>query len=195
MGVFASLHREELGIIGQYLYIGLCYKVRISRRHIDNHNVSELELLQGMSNLLDFNLYDRQDTENELVFVLHHEELKQNLSKFLAKQINFFNQSQFNREHALRTLDAIDKCATATEILELAKTMDLLNLQRLDLADSLYIGVWKNSLEIHITLLTFKSVGKTFMEEYKEFLIYLVNLIRSTSEGNPLAGAVYAMIC
>lgn len=33
------------------------------------------------------------------------------------------------------------------------------------------------------------------MEVYMDFLTYLVNLIRSTSEGNTLAGAVYATIC
>lgn len=112
---------------------------------------------------------------------------------FLAQQFQFYKQSKFKREHALRKLDAIDKCATAAEIIELANTRDLLNLQRLDFADSLNIGILNNYLEIHITLLTFESVGKVFMEEYKDFLIYLVNLIRSAS--NPLAGAVYTTIC
>ena len=181
--------------MGQYLYIGLCYKVRIRRQLLVDHRVSESELLHGMTDLLDFTLYKRQDTENELVFVLNNEELKQNLSKFLVRQFQFFKQSQFNREHAWRTIEAIDKCATGVEILELANTKDLLNLQLLDLYDSLNIGVWNKCIGINITLLTFESVGKTIMEEYKEFLTYLVNLIRSTSEGNPLAGAVYAIIC
>ena len=181
--------------MGHYLHIGLCYKVRVRRKLLSDQKITETELLQGMTSLLDFTLYERLDTENELIFVLSHEELKQNLSMFLAKQIQFFKQSKFKREHALRTLDAIDKCATAAEIIELANTRDLLNLQSLDLADSLNIGIWNNYLEIHITLLTFESVGKVFMEEYKDFLIYLVNLIRSASKGNPLAGAVYATIC
>jgi len=181
--------------MGQYLYVGLCYKVRIRRKLLADNKVSEEEILQGMTNLLDCTLYERLDTETEFIFVLNHKDLKQNLSKFLTKQIQFFKQSQFKREHALRTLDAIDMCATVAEILELANTRNLLNLQRHDLVDSLNIGIWNNYLEIHITLLTFESVGKAFMEEYKDFIVYLVNLIRSTSEGNPLAGAVYATIC
>ncbi|TGE37141.1 hypothetical protein E4K67_14735 [Desulfosporosinus fructosivorans] len=180
--------------MGQYLYIGLCYKVKISRKLIADHKISESELLQGMTNMLDCILYSRQDTENELVFVLNHEEIKQNLSEFLAKQIQFFKQSKFNSEHAQRTLNAIDKCATAAEILEIANTKNVRNLQILDLPDSLRVGRWNNYLEIHISLLTFETVGKIFMEEYKDFLTYLVNLIRCTSEGNPLAGAVYATI-
>lgn len=181
--------------MGQYLHIGLCYKVRIRRKLLADHKVSESEILRGMTNLLDLTIYERQDTENELIFILNHEELKQNLSKFLSRQLQFFRQSQFNRGHALSTLEAIDKCVTVTEILELADSKNVLNFQRLDLPDSLNIGVWNNFLEINITLLTFESVGKTFMEEYMDFLTYLVNLIRSTSEGNTLAGAVYATIC
>jgi len=50
------------------------------------------------------------------------------LEYVLAKQIQFFKQSNFKLEHALCTLDAIDKCAIAAEIIELANTRDLLNL-------------------------------------------------------------------
>lgn len=38
--------------MGQYLYIGLCYKVRIRRGLLADHMVAESELLQGMTNLL-----------------------------------------------------------------------------------------------------------------------------------------------
>ena len=195
MWVLASLQREKVGFMGQYLYIGLCYKVRILRKLLVDHKVSESELIRGMTDMVDLTHYERQDTENELVFVLNQDVLKQNLSKFLEGQIQFFRRSQFNREHAQRTLKAIDNCATAVEILDLANTKSLLNFQRHDLPDSFNIGVWNKYIGTNITLLTFDSVGKMFMEEDKEFLIYLVNLIRSTSEGNPLAGAVYAMIC
>lgn len=148
--------------MGQYLHIGLCYKVRVRRKLLSDQKITEAELFQGMNRLLDFTLYERLDTESELILVLSHEVLKKNLSMFLAQQFQFYKQSKFKREHVLRTLDAINKCATAAEIIELANTRDLLNLQRLDLVDSMNIGTWNNYLEINITLLTFESVGKVF---------------------------------
>ena len=87
----------------------------------------------------------------------------------IVQQFQFYKQSKFKREHALRTLDAIDKCATAAEIIEHANTRDLLNLQRLDLADSLNIGIWNNCLEIHIALLTFESIGKVSWKNIRIF--------------------------
>lgn len=57
--------------MGQYLHIGLCYKVRVRRKLLSDQKITEAELLQGMTRLLDFTLSERLDAENELIFVLY----------------------------------------------------------------------------------------------------------------------------
>jgi hypothetical protein len=180
--------------MGQYLYISLCYRVEISRSDIDYNRLTESDVLLEMSKKFDLSLYKREDTDELLVFTLRDELLEKELSSFLETQFHYFEQSSYNQEHHRETIQAIKERKTVAEILDLAESKRLPNFQQSVFMDEISVGEWMRYLEIRITNLTFECVGKVFMEEYRSFLVYLVNLIRKVAEGNPMAGAVFASI-
>lgn len=180
--------------MGQFLYMGLWYKVEILQSSISYYKLAEADVLSELAKKLDLTIYNREDTNESLVFRLKDELLENELISFLATQFSFFEQSPDNQKNYQDTIMAIKKQKTATEIISLAESRSLRYFQQYDFMDEIQVGEWRRYLSLQISNLIFEIVGKTFIEEYYDFLVYLVNLIRKAAEGNPLSGAVAVAI-
>ncbi|MGL4874144.1 MAG: hypothetical protein ACRC30_05785, partial [Clostridium sp.] len=89
-------------------------------------------------------------------------------------------------------LPALEKNKSRTEILELASDRRYQYFQGASYMESVKCGAW-NRITVEYNTIVFFLQGKIMMECYDDFMLYIENLIRKSSEYK-ISGAVKAFI-
>jgi len=107
--------------MGQYLAMGLTYKISASLNEMKKKQISKEELRQELEQnlLFDMKLYDETETNKSLVFTLKNQELEKGLIPFLEVfyPVAYGKQKEKKYEAVLRELQA----TPSTQWLELAE--------------------------------------------------------------------------
>ena len=125
--------------MGQYLAIGLTYKISTSLNEMKKEKIFKEELRQGLEHdlLFDMNLYDETETDKRLLFTLNNQQLEKGLIPFLEAfyPVAYGKQNEKEYEAVLKKLHA----TPSTQWLELAEEKSYCSFQYDPYAESDYI--------------------------------------------------------
>ncbi|MBT2292683.1 hypothetical protein J7E73_26845 [Paenibacillus albidus] len=174
--------------MGQYLQMGICHQMLIRKNEIEK---TTIEKIKGeLGKLVDLELFDFEESEADVSFVIKESVVQEQLHMFLSEQFSLYDQSY--AEDFSELLSEIEKRKSLVEIIELAEEKEFRFFQHNNVHDSIEISPWQTT-RVDTSLLVVYIEGKLLMESYNSFLRYLENLVRASSS-QAISGAFRAII-
>ncbi|CAM5779220.1 hypothetical protein [Brevibacillus borstelensis] len=175
--------------MGQYLQAGICYQIVIRKREFTDV-LTNKQLFEELNKEIDISLFDVEETDEHVCFVIKEEIVLGQLHDFMEHQFSLYNQGY--ADEFATVLSEISKKKSLTDIIELAKEKKSRFFQESDVYQHFKVYSWK-SVGAKVSMLTFFVEGKILMECYGNLLRYIEKLVRSNSK-QPIAGAFRAFI-
>lgn len=161
--------------MGQYIQVGICCKVKISKIKMENSIVSYEEVIDGLGKEIPLNLYKVKETDNSYNFILKEEILENSqLPEFLLGQYKLFGAEGDRIEEIICKLNKLNKF---DDIISFSEQKKYENFQYTRVYNYIYCGKWEHSVMVEYELITFFLAGKIMMECYNRFLKYIEALI------------------
>ncbi|MCM3593468.1 hypothetical protein M4D58_22870 [Brevibacillus borstelensis] len=175
--------------MGQYLQAGICHQIVIRKREFADVITTD-QLCEELNKEIDISLFDFEETDEHVRFVIKEEIVLEQLHDFMEHQFSLYNQGY--ADEFATVLSEISKKKSLTDIIELAKEKKSRFFQESDVLQHFTVFSWKR-VGVKVSLLTFFVEGKILMECYNDFLRYVEKLVHSNSK-HAIAGAFRAFI-
>lgn len=173
--------------MGQYLQMGICYRMKIDKNRLDKLGISLEKLTNELNKHLDVSLYDLNETQDEIIFEIKESVLEQ-LQEFMRIQYSMYPQEQPYMDCYKSAVEIIGGLSSIQEIIQVAEEKNFPCFQSSKVTDEIAVSAW-DCLRVDISLFVFFVEGKIFIEGYNSFLKYIENNVRKSSERWSLAGA------
>lgn len=178
--------------MGQYLQMGICYRMEIDKKRLNKLGVTFEKLANELNKGFDLSLYDLNETQDEIIFEIKESVLEQ-LQEFMKFQYSLYPQEKPYIDCFKSASEMIGELSSLKELVELAEDGGFPCFQSNKIVDEIKVSAWE-SLEINNFMLVFFVEGKIFMEGYDSFLGFIENNVRESSKGWSIAGAFKCFI-
>ncbi|OOM09415.1 hypothetical protein [Clostridium saccharobutylicum] len=177
--------------MGQYIQAGICHRIKVSKREMEQNRVNFEEFKEGLAKEVSLDLYEVEEFESAYIFSLRNDVLENgDLVKFLVEQYELLNIA---KDRAKKIIDSLKGLNKADDIIELAEHKKFENFQSISVYDNIYCTMLEHRVMVEYEMMIFMLEGKIMMECYRRFLRYIENLIVKNSSYE-LAGAVKVLI-
>lgn len=173
--------------MGQYLQMGICYRMEIDKKRLDKLGITFEKLTNELKKQFDLSLYELNETQDEIIFEIKESILEQ-LQDFMQFQYSMYPQEKPYVECFKFATEAIRKLSTLKETVELANEGRFPCFQSSVITDEIKVSAW-DWLKIDISLFALFVEGKIYMEGYNSFLRFIENNVRELSKKWSIAGA------
>lgn len=172
--------------MGQYLQLGIVHRLSVSKEKMNSMGLSVERVKDELNKEVDMALYDLDENDDLVNFVLKDSIVMEQLGNFLQYQYSLYDQNEDS--HFESAVQAISEMSNPKQIFELAEEKRFPCFQNNRIVHNIQVSHWK-SLRVEISLLVLFVEGKIFMECYDSFLKYLTNIVRETSKQWSICGA------
>lgn len=179
--------------MGQYLQMGICYRLEIDKKRLDKIGVTFEKLSNELNKHFDLSLYDSSETQNEIIFEIKESIVFEQLQEFMQFQYSLYSQEKPYIDCFKSVVRNIDELSSFQEIVQVAEEGNFPCFQSNIIIDEIKISAW-DWLEIEISMLVLFVDGKIFMEGYNSLLGYIENNVRESSSKWGIAGAFKCFI-
>ena len=177
--------------MGQYIQAGICNRIKVSKREMEQNRVNFEEFKEGLAKEISLELYEVEEFESAYIFSLRNDVLENgDLVKFLVEQYELLNIA---KDRTVKIIDSLKAVGRADDIIELAEQKKYENFQSISIYDNIYCTLWEHRVMVEYEMMIFLLEGKIVMECYRRFLRYIENLIVKISSYE-LRGAVKVLI-
>lgn len=178
--------------MGQYLQMGICYRLEVDKKRLDKLEVTLERLINELNKHLDITLYEINETHKEVIFEIK-ESVVLELQGFMQSQYSMYSQEEPYIDCFKSAVETIGSLSSFQEIVQVAGEGNFPCFQSNIITDEIKISTW-NWLEIEISMFVFFVEGKILMEGYHSFLRYIENNVRESSKEWEIAGAFRCFI-
>ncbi|MEI2368012.1 hypothetical protein [Niallia circulans] len=179
--------------MGQYLQMGICYRMEIDKKRLDKLGIPFEKLAVELNKHFDLSLYDLDESQDELIFEIKEAVILEQLLEFTQFQYSMYPQEQPYVECFKSATESIRKLSTLKETVELANEGRFPCFQSSVITDEIKVSAW-DWLKIDISLFALFVEGKIYMEGYNSFLRFIENNIRESGKKWSIAGAFRCFI-
>jgi len=179
--------------MGQYLQIGISYRMEIDKKRLDKVGVTIEKLEIELNKHFDMSLYDFNETHDKIIFDIKESVVLEQLQEFIQYQYSMYPQEQPYTDCFKSAVEIIGGLSTFQEIVQVAEERNFPCFQSNRIADEIKVSAW-GWLEIDISMFVFFVKGKIFMEGYNSLLKIIENNVRQSSEKWTIAGAFRCFI-
>lgn len=179
--------------MGQYLQMGICYRMEVDKNRLERLGVTLEKLANELYKHLDLSLYDSSETQNSIIIEIKESVVLEQLHEFIQYQYSMYPQEQSYIVCFKSAVETIGGLSSFQEIVQVAEEGNFPCFQSNVITDEIRISAW-DWLEIEISMFVFFIEGKIFMEGYDSFLRYIENNVRETSRKWGIAGAFKCFI-
>jgi hypothetical protein len=182
--------------MGTYLATGIVQEIVIDKRDIKSKDITSDILQRHLKDKLDITCYNYSENSDQYLWKIKPEIIELGLTEFLDTQFSMYKD--YKDKYMIKTLDQLTKAKTATEIILLALSGDLINFQLLKPITH-HIRVTRDNGFDEIIILSYRIIsyfldGKIIMETYNNIFRYFEHNIRLQSKTHPIARCVKVMI-
>lgn len=169
----------------EYINMGICTSIKIKKEDFEGEKIESV--IKKLSIFINISLYDMMDFEKYIEFVVKEEVFKPKIiAEFLQEQGKINGMGK--EEEAIEEYDKISKMKNMYEVLEFSNveshyfktTYNIKNLK---------IGVTKGMNITYITCV-YSYAGRASIEYYKDFFMYIENLVEKNSKYKEIASLV-----
>lgn len=179
--------------MGQYLQMGICYRLEVDKKRLDKLEITLEGLINELNKHLDITLYEINETHEEVIIEIKETGALEQLLEFTQFLYSLYPQEQRDTDCFESASEMIGELSSLKELVELAEEGRVPCFQSNKIVDEIKVSNWK-PLEIKIYLLVFFVEGKIFMEGYDSFLRFIENNVRESSKRWSIAGAFKCFI-
>jgi hypothetical protein len=179
--------------MGQYLQMGLCNRIVISKDRMSQLNISLEKVVKSLNQEMDMSLYEVSEKEDAFIFTLNEPLVLEQLVGFLQSQFELYIQVKSYTDDFELVIKMISELNSIEEIEELAKSKSIRCFQRSVIDDEISVNAW-HWLKVEYSLWLIFIEGKIFLECYNNFLRFIENQVRKTSKNLSIAGAFRCFI-
>jgi len=179
--------------MGQYLQMGICYRIKVDKKRLDKLGVTFEKLKNELNKHFDLSLYDLNETQDEIIFGLKESVVLEQLQEFMQFQYLMYPQEQPYIDCFKSAIEIIGELSSLQEIVEVAEEKKFSCFQSNTITDVVKVSSW-NSLSVGISMLVFFVEGKILMEGYNSFLRFIENNIRESGKKWSITGAFRCFI-
>lgn len=176
--------------MGAYLQGGICYNIIIYKPDFEDNNLEVDKVLRTLDEKIDMSLYNKKESEKIVLYVLKDEVLIENIEDFLKVQFQFYN---LDEELKKKVIDSIKECEDLEDIVNLAKKESYDNFGHGSVLEHVYVDS-KYDIRVCYECVTFFKEGKIVLDNNTNLLLYIENLIKTSSKYNKLGNTVKAFI-
>lgn len=88
--------------MGQYLKMGICYKMEIDKKNIDRLGLTNEILINELNKGIEISLFDSKETNDVIIFEIKESVVLEQLKEFMGFQYSLYSQEKhtvnfFNR--------------------------------------------------------------------------------------------------
>jgi hypothetical protein len=179
--------------MGQYLQLGICHRIDISKRNIDKLGVTLEQIKETLSEKMDISLYECMETDEQVQFILKESIALNELHGFLQQQFALYPQDKSDTQYFDEALNSVSKASSLMEIEELAQSKSMHCFQYSRISDEIKVSSW-HKVHLDFSLFVMFVEGKIYMEGYNALLKFIENQVRISSKEWSIAGAFRAFI-
>ncbi|NRD76581.1 hypothetical protein HPT25_03630 [Bacillus sp. BRMEA1] len=173
--------------MGQYLQMGICYRMEIDKKRLDKLGVTFEKLKNELNKQFDLSLYELNETQDELVFEIKKGVILEQLLEFMQFEYSMYPQQEPYADCFKSAVETIGGLSSFEEIVEVAEEKKYPCFQSNVITSEIKVD-W-NLLKMDISMFVLFLDGKIIMEGYNSFLRYIENNVRELSKKWTLAGA------
>lgn len=174
--------------MGQYLQMGICYQMEVDKKRLEKLEITLERLIKELNKDFDLSLYDLNENQDEIIFVIKESVVLEQLQKIMQYQYSMYLQEQWDTDCFESASEMIGRLSSIQEIAELAEEKRFPCFQLNTVSKEVRVSHW-NSLRVKFSMWVFFVEGKIYMECYDNFLRYIENNIRESSKKWEIAGA------
>jgi hypothetical protein len=174
--------------MGQYLQMGICYRVEVDKKRLDKLEITLERLTNELNKHYDISLYEINETHGEIIFEIKESVILEQLQEFMQFQYSMYSQKKPYAECFKSATEVIRELSTLKETVELANEGRFPCFQSSVITDEIKVSAW-DWLKIDISLFAFFVEGKIYMEGYNSFLRFIETNVRESSKKWSIAGA------
>lgn len=174
--------------MGQYLQMGICYRMEIDKKSMDRLDLTYEKLVNELNKQIDMSLFNCGETQDKLTFEIKESVLEQ-LQEFMQFQYSLYPQKKPYIDCFKLSVELIGGLSSFQEIIQVAEEKNLPCFQSNVITNEIKVLPWGYWLKIDISMLVFFVEGKIIMEGYNSFLRFIENIVRESSERWSIAGA------
>ncbi|KGR89864.1 MULTISPECIES: hypothetical protein [Bacillales] len=179
--------------MGQYLQMGIGYRMEIDKKRLDKVGVTIEKLEIGLNKHFDMSLYEFNETHDKVIFEIKESVVLEQLQEFIQYQYSMYPQEQPYTDCFISAVEIIGGLSTFQEIVQVVEERNFPCFQSNRITDEIKVSAW-DWLEIDISMFVFFVEGKIFMEGYNSLLKFIENNVRQSSEKWTIAGAFRCFI-
>lgn len=168
--------------MGQYLHIGICRSLRISKIG-EWKKYTKDDLLLELSKNINVKLYEVIEFEDHICLEINQDVVTANVKSLLTEQLELLNEKSDNKDKLLELLD----CEDYDELLNLSELNKYYNWHSIQNFNYSLCGDLRHRVDYK--LFGYYFVGKAYMECYNDFFNFIQRLVRKTSD-NPLKDTI-----
>ncbi|MFB6469518.1 hypothetical protein ACE38V_22555 [Cytobacillus sp. Hz8] len=167
--------------------------MEVDKKRLDKLGITSEKLMNKLNKDFDLSLYDLNENQDEIIFVIKESVVLEQLQNFTQYQYSMYPQEQWDTDCFESASEMIGELSSLKELVELAEEGRFPCFQSNKIVDEIKVSAWE-SLEMKIFMLVFFVEGKIFMEGYNSFLKFIENNVRESSKGWSIAGAFKCFI-
>ncbi|MEK4339113.1 hypothetical protein [Brevibacillus sp. FSL L8-0710] len=171
--------------MGQYLQLGIVHRLSVSKEKMNSMGLSVEKVKDELNKEVDMALYDLDENDDLVNFMLKDSIVMEQLGNFLQYQYSLYDQNEDS--HFESAIQAISEMSYLQQIVGLAEEKRFPCFQNNRIVHDIQVSNWK-SLRVEISLFVLFVESKTYMECYSSFLKYLTNVVRESSKHWSLSG-------
>jgi hypothetical protein len=179
--------------LGQFLQMGICNRIVIEKERMNKLGISIEKVIETLNKEMDMSLFEQRETEEQFIFTISESIVLEELHEFLQFQFSLYKQEQPYKECFDSVLKVISQRSSLKEIEEVAKNKSFPCFQRSAIDDEIMVNEWY-WLRIEYSIWLMFAEGKIFMEAYNNFLRFLEQQVRVSSNNRSIAGAFRCFI-
>lgn len=179
--------------MGQYLQMGICYRMEIDKKRLNKLGATFEKLAIELNKDFDLSLYDINETQDEIIFVIKQSVILEQLQNFMQFQYSMYPQEQWDTDCFESVSEMIGELSSLKELVELAGEGRFPCFQSNIITDEVKVSAW-DSLRMEFSMFVFFVEGKIFMEGYNSFLRFIENNIRESGKKWSITGAFRCFI-
>ena len=177
--------------MGQFLSIGICTNILISKKKLESKGFSLEDALMELSKKFNVDVFDYVESNNEYhQWKINESLFKSEIEDFLTKIYNDYGDAN------ITLIDKISSFQTFENILAFAENKSHENFQIDKYSNPEYIELGKFSeyIDVHTTYIGLFFAGKIFMECYGKMFSFFRNNMRQVYTKYKLSGALNVYI-
>lgn len=174
--------------MGTYIQIGVCIEVRLDKAAAVSAKITLDEAVRRIGELYDLSIFDREDTDEQVSWILPPKLLEEGLVPFLRAQYGLFGEGRTKD-----TEDVLTRIASAGSrdaIVALAKGKSSPWFQHNTIRDYASLASPGYRPRVETDILIYLVEGKAIMETYRGLFDYVEGLIHRQKDEMPIAAAV-----